>query len=116
MKFSEHGSYTIEIRPNFLYINTVGPFNAEIVKTYSLEVVKAVEALSYTQWQQLVVLHGLALMIPSAQEALQKSLQHRKEMGLIRVAIVLGNTEAKTLLKTQYAQCYQFADIEHVFF
>jgi hypothetical protein len=116
MKFQEHGTFTIEKRSGYLYINAKGPFNGELVQTYALELKNALEVMAGDPWKQLVVVHGLALMIPVAKDNLVKSLQYRKQTGLMRAAMVIGGVEAHSLVKAQFGQCYQLADIEHAFF
>ena len=116
MKFQEHGTFTIKRRPGYLYINAKGPFNDELVHAYNCQLKEALEAPAEKPWKQLVILHGLALMIPAAKENFVKSLAYRKQRGLIRSAMVMGDVEAQSLVKTQFAQCYQLAHIEHAFF
>ena len=116
MKFEQHGIYSVEVNGRVLITDARGPFNDTTLQNYTRDVKKAVLHLSGAPWGQIIVLHGLSLFTPDAEQLLFDSTNWRMERDLSACAVVLIEPEAEDLIRTQLSRIYGKAGLEHQFF
>lgn len=116
MHFAEHGVFEVSTDGDKLFVDATGPFNEELANSYGLAIESCIKQLEGKSWSQIIVLHQLSLFTPEAEKVLIDTLVDRKRRGLIKSAVVLINSEGKSLITHQMSHIYQTADIEHGFF
>jgi hypothetical protein len=88
MQFEQHGVYTVKVEDSILIVDATGPFNAELIAAYRCDVDACIQALSHAAWGQIIVLQDLSLFTPEAEQALERSVEFRKQNGLVASAVV----------------------------
>lgn len=116
MKFEQHGIYAVEVKGKVMIVDAQGPFNDELVKSYTQAVKSAVMHLSGEAWGQIIILRGLSLFTPDAEQLLYDVTVWRKEHNLSASAVLMLNTEAKELVRSQISRIYEKASIEYGFY
>ena len=116
MKFSAHGSFSVEIQGRVLIVDGTGPFNEEIVSLYSQAINDAIKSLIGEPWDQISILHGMSIFTPEAQRDLIENIKKRKALGLQRSAVIVADVEGTSTIITQLSQCYEDANVGYAFF
>jgi len=116
MKFSEHGSYSIEHYDDFIVVDATGPFNEQVVVKYKNELQSIIQGLNGKEWQQIIIMNDMSLFTPEAESVLCETLELRKQHGLVSSAVVYGGTLCNVLIHEQLSRCYLGAKIPHKFF
>ena len=114
MQFEQHGVYTVKVEDSILIVDATGPFNAELIAAYRRDVDACIQALSHAAWGQIIVLHDLSLFTPEAEQALERSLEFRKQNGLVASAVV--SDSPYKMVKKQMAEIYHNVALEYAFF
>jgi protoheme ferro-lyase len=113
--FTPHGSFTIEIGKQRMLVDAIGPFNLESISQYQRAIADAINVLKQKRWTQIVVLHGMSMMTPEAEEQLEKVVRYRMERGLCASVIVVGDVEGKGIVKQQLQRVYGKTQLLHTF-
>jgi hypothetical protein len=116
MKFSEHGSYSIELHDDCIVVNATGPFNEQFVVKYKNELQKVMQGLDGRKWRQIIIMNEMSIFTPEAESALCETLELRMQHGLISSAVVYGDTLCNLLIHEQLSRCYLGAKVPHKFF
>lgn len=116
MHFAEHGIFEVKIENNSLYVDATGPFNEELTTRYGLAIESCIQRLERANWNQIIVLHKLSLFTPEAANVLINTLIDRKGRGLVKSAVVLLDSEGKSLIVQQMSHIYQTANVDYSFF
>ena len=114
MKFEQHGIYAVKVENSILIVDATGPFNAELIAAYRRDVDACIKALSQSTWGQVIVLHDLSLFTPEAEQALEASLNFRKQHGLVASAVVCDSPYK--MVKKQMAEIYDAVELDYAFF
>jgi hypothetical protein len=114
--YGEHGLFTITMEGNLLVVDGIGPFNEQTITSFHAALNKAITTISSKQWSQIIVLHAMSLFTPEAERQLCVTLIERKKQGLIKSAVVYGDTDCKSMIQTQLSRCYANVGIDHGFF
>jgi hypothetical protein len=101
---------------NLLVVDGIGPFNEQTITSFHAALNKAITTISSKQWSQIIVLHAMSLFTPEAERQLCVTLIERKKQGLIKSAVVYGDTDCKSMIQTQLSRCYANVGIDHGFF
>lgn len=117
MKFSKHGSYTIEKKGNILCIETKGHFHDNaVIEQYSQDMREASKLFNEQPWASLVIYNGSGIFTPEAEKELMKITEYRMAHGMIANASVIRNCPQADLQQMQLRRIYQSADLTfHVF-
>lgn len=116
MHFAEHGIFEVKVDGRTLSVDATGPFNKELTASYGLAIESCIQTLEGSNWNQIIILHQLSLFTPEAETILIGTLIDRKKRGLVKSAVVLINSEGKSLITQQMSHIYQTAEIEYSFF
>ena len=81
----EHGSYKISTRPNnVVVLDARGPWNAEAVNSYHLDMVKVVERFKGQPWRHIAILRCETLFIPEVTSFLLQHFVWRKALPVFQ--------------------------------
>ena len=116
MHFQAHGIFEVSVENNWLIVDATGPFNEELLQSYSHSIESCVSKLEASPWQQIIVLHQQSLFTPEAESLLSKTVKNRKTRGLKASAVVLLNVEGGALIQQQLSRVYKGANLPHAFF
>lgn len=111
-----HGTYRVNIQDNVMYAFGHGPFNKELIIDYQKAVMQAAQELSENAWGSMVVLDGLGLMTPDAEELLVQAVKKRMDMGMIAATTVFINAPALELQTMQMTKVYDQAGVHYALF
>ena len=113
--FKPHGYYSITVESDVLIVDSVGPFNIELVVKYREALEEKIGGFAGRQWRQIIMLREDSLFTPDALEELKNAVKHRMSKGLIYSAVVIEHSEVKHLIEHQLASIYKSIDLPHSF-
>lgn len=116
MKFTEHGSYSIEHHGDCIVVDATGPFNEQVVVRYKNELQEMMQGLDGRKWQQIIIMNEMSIFIPEAESVLCKTIELRKQHGLASLAVVYGDKLCNGIINEQLSRCYLIYDIQYEFF
>ena len=114
--FKPHGYFSITVESDVLIVDSVGPFNIELVVKYREALEEKIAGFDGRQWRQIIVLREDSLFTPDALEALKNAVKYRMSKGLIYSAIVIEHSEVKHLIEHQLESIYRSLDLPHSFY
>ena len=113
--FIAHGEYQVFKKDQLCIIESRGPFNAEMVCKYSLEVDK-VTAQMPEVWGQIVVMHQDSLFTPQAEVSMSDAIFSRRQRGLLVSAVIISDSQVRMNIEAQVSNIYDRAGINYAFF
>ena len=113
--FLPHGKYRIELKNNVMLVEAKGPFNIEVVKQYTQQVAATLSQL-ILPWGQVVILHQDSLFTPEAEQLMYKTVEDRKENGLVASAVIINGSTSQFIIEQQVAKIYQASKVNYQFF
>ncbi|EPJ49569.1 MAG: hypothetical protein OFPI_24350 [Osedax symbiont Rs2] len=113
--FIAHGEYQVFKRDQLCIIESRGPFNAEMVCKYSLEVDQVTQQMPET-WGQIVIMHQDSLFTPQAEIEMSNAIIARRERGLLVSAVIISNSQVHMNIVAQVSNIYERAGISYAFF
>lgn len=114
--FKPHGYYSITVESDVLIVDSVGPFNIELVVKYREALEEKIGGFAGRQWRQIIMLREDSLFTPDALEALKKAVEYRISKGLVYSAVVIENSEVRRLIEHQLATIYRSLSLPHSFY
>jgi len=113
--FAPHGEYRISVEKNMLLVEAKGPFNSEIVASYTTDMALAVKQV-VAPWSQLIVLHQEGLFTPSAEKQMYSTIRARKDLGMCASGIVIIGAIARFAIEMQISRIYNDLQVKHQYF
>ncbi len=116
MKYSAHGSYTIEQQNNILIVDAQGPFDEVTAERYHQDIMQLTENMSNKPWGSLITFRGTSVFTPEAEVQLRKTTLYRQKKGMIAIAAVILDNAYADIQQMQLQRIYQDFQMEfHVF-
>ena len=113
--FIAHGEYQVLKKDQLCIVESRGPFNAEMVHKYSLEVDRVTREMPEV-WGQIVIMHKDSLFTPQAESGMSRAIIARKARGLLVSAVIIPDPEARMNIEAQVSKIYDSAGISYAFF
>lgn len=114
--FKAHGKADYEVKGRVVYVQAVGPFNAELVPVISQTIAKLIGLLAQSgNWAQIVTFHNSAMGSPVAVGEFAVSLRARYTNPATNpvVALVLRpEVEGAGIMSPVIRKCYADAGVE----
>ena len=115
MLYNEHGTFTLEIKNNILYLDACGPFNDELGEAYVTQMKAMI--LKHKPQAQITFLHNSILLSPQIEEGVKNLCQFASTQGLRYEAIILDkNSVGKKLFHIQLERIISGIDYTNQFF
>ena len=116
MSFDEHGTFTIDVNGNTLFVEAEGPFNIETVRHYRDDLQVCLDAIKGRPFNQIIVFHNQSIFTQEAADMLVGSNKEMLDMGLEICVIVLFECEYKRVVTRQMSEIYEKSGIPYRFF
>jgi len=113
--FIAHGEYQVLKKGQLCIVESRGPFNAEMVHKYSLEVDQVTQEMPQV-WGQIVIMHQDSLFTPQAEFGMSDAIIARKARGLFVSAVIITDSQVRMNIETQVSNIYDRAGIRYAFF
>ncbi len=115
-RFKEHGTLEIEVEGQMLRIEGKGPWNLESLQQSGRVAAPKVEPLLGKRWVVLAVLHGQAVYVPEATEALVDIVKEDKRNGRVASALVVSDCDSPHFSELHISAIYTRANEDFAFF
>lgn len=114
--FEDHGTLDIQADGQILRIEGTGPWNLESLNKSGEVALPIVQPLLGKPWVVLAILHGQAIYVPDAADALVDIVREDKRKGRIASALVLTGSDSPTFSENHISEIYNRAGEDFAFF